>query len=80
MLTSLSKSGMINKYVKNVWPVGQVVKTPPFHGGIMGSNPVRVTFQSHSQFAGGFFRIKKLQHRLTAVPELYFDLPIFPGQ
>ena len=23
-------------------PVGQVVKTPPFHGGIMGSNPVRV--------------------------------------
>ena len=24
-------------------PVGQVVKTPPFHGGIMGSNPVRVT-------------------------------------
>ena len=26
-----------------LWPVGQVVKTPPFHGGIMGSNPVRVT-------------------------------------
>ncbi len=26
------------------WPVGQVVKTPPFHGGIMGSNPVRVIF------------------------------------
>ena len=24
-------------------PVGQVVKTPPFHGGNMGSNPVRVT-------------------------------------
>ena len=23
-------------------PVGQVVKTPPFHGGITGSNPVRV--------------------------------------
>ena len=28
----------------SVWPVGQVVKTPPFHGGNMGSNPVRVTF------------------------------------
>ena len=27
-----------------VWPVGQVVKTPPFHGGITGSNPVRVIF------------------------------------
>ncbi len=27
------------------WPVGQVVKTPPFHGGNMGSNPVRVTYR-----------------------------------
>ena len=27
------------------WPVGQEVKTPPFHGGIMGSIPVRVTIQ-----------------------------------
>ena len=26
-----------------LWPVGQVVKTPPFHGGNTGSNPVRVT-------------------------------------
>ena len=26
-----------------IWPVGQVVKTPPFHGGNMGSSPVRVT-------------------------------------
>ena len=25
-------------------PVGQAVKTPPFHGGNMGSNPVRVIF------------------------------------
>ena len=24
-------------------PVSQVVKTPPFHGGNMGSSPVRVT-------------------------------------
>ena len=27
------------------WPVGQEVKTSPFHGGIMGSIPVRVTIQ-----------------------------------
>ena len=27
-------------------PVGQVVKTPPFHGGNMGSSPVRVTKKS----------------------------------
>ena len=26
-------------------PVGQEVKTPPFHGGNMGSSPVRVTKQ-----------------------------------
>ena len=25
-------------------PVGQAVKTPPFHGGNTGSNPVRVMF------------------------------------
>ena len=29
-------------------PVGQVVKTPPFHGGNMGSSPVRVTTESTS--------------------------------
>ena len=26
-----------------MWPVGQAVKTPPFHGGIRGSIPLRVT-------------------------------------
>ena len=26
-----------------MWPLGQAVKTPPFHGGNMGSNPVGVT-------------------------------------
>src|SRR5699024_8603197 len=25
-----------------IWPLGQVVKTPPFHGGNTGSNPVGV--------------------------------------
>ena len=25
------------------WPVGQAVKTPPFHGGNTGSSPVGVT-------------------------------------
>ena len=25
-----------------LWPHGQAVKTPPFHGGNMGSNPVGV--------------------------------------
>jgi hypothetical protein len=26
-----------------VWPLGQAVKTPPFHGGNRGSNPLGVT-------------------------------------
>ena len=26
-----------------LWPLGQAVKTPPFHGGNTGSNPVGVT-------------------------------------
>ena len=32
-----------NPAAATIWPVGQEVKTPPFHGGIMGSIPVRVT-------------------------------------
>ena len=27
----------------NVWLLGQAVKTPPFHGGNRGSNPLGVT-------------------------------------
>ena len=27
-----------------LWSVGQGVKTPPFHGGNTGSNPVRTIF------------------------------------
>ena len=36
------------KYVllMNIWSVGQGVKTPPFHGGNTGSNPVRTIFLS----------------------------------
>ena len=40
--------GFVKKYAilhkqLNERPVGQAVKTPPFHGGNMGSSPVRVT-------------------------------------
>ena len=28
---------------RGVWLLGQVVKTPPFHGGNRGSNPLGVT-------------------------------------
>ena len=37
-------------------PVGQAVKTPPFHGGNMGSIPVRVTMKKCPCLYGrGFF-------------------------
>ena len=39
-----------------IWPVGQEVKTPPFHGGNMGSIPVRVTKTNKSEL----FRKSKL--------------------
>ena len=29
--------------IVNYWPRGQVVKPPPFHGGVPGSNPGGVT-------------------------------------
>ncbi len=41
------------------WPVGQVVKTPPFHGGNMGSSPVRVTKNTPPACAGGVFLINR---------------------
>ena len=37
-----------------IWPVGQAVKTPPFHGGNMGSIPVRVT-RNQSTIGGLIF-------------------------
>ena len=30
---------------KTEWPVGQSVKTPPFHGGMRGSIPLRATYK-----------------------------------
>ena len=39
------------------WPVGQAVKTPPFHGGIMGSIPVRVTKKIQGSFEPCIFFI-----------------------
>ena len=31
----------LDVYKRQIWSVGQGVKTPPFHGGNTGSNPVR---------------------------------------
>ena len=41
------------------WPVGQAVKTPPFHGGNTGSNPVGVIFSldQRSARSGGLAQL-----------------------
>ena len=33
----------VNMVLMALWPLGQAVKTPPFHGGIRGSSPLGVT-------------------------------------
>ena len=45
-LPSMKKYAILHKQL-NERPVGQAVKTPPFHGGNMGSSPVRVTSKKH---------------------------------
>ena len=42
-LSAVNRSVVGSSPTCGVWPVGQAVKTPPFHGGNTGSSPVRVT-------------------------------------
>ena len=53
--------------------VGQGVKTPPFHGGITGSNPVRGTSQP-SKLEGFLFALTGV-----IVPQDHFCLLDLPG-
>ena len=39
----------------HIWPVGQAVKTPPFHGGIASSILARVTSKTDSEFSESVF-------------------------
>ena len=58
-----------------IWPVGQVVKTRPFHGCNMGSSPVRVTngglaqlVRAPASHAGGhWFESSSLHHRKSLI-------------
>ena len=49
-------------------PVGQAVKTPPFHGGNMGSIPVRVTRKKDFTKVKSFFNDVCLRQMMLAVP------------
>ncbi len=44
-----TRSVICSSQIAATRPVGQEVKTPPFHGGNMGSSPVRVTKQIKSE-------------------------------
>ena len=48
------------------WPVGQVVKTPPFHGGNTGSSPVGV-IQTEVKYRFCFFITYLLLRRVVRV-------------
>ena len=41
------------------WPIGQAVKTPPFHGGNRGSNPLWVTTSEQSSLCSVFLSQEK---------------------
>ena len=52
-----------------LWPVGQVVKTPPFHGGNMGSSPVRVTTSEQSKLCSDFLFSNSLRYKSHYSPK-----------
>ena len=43
----------------NIWSRGQVVKTPPFHGGIRGSSPLEITNRQCLFFLFCLIKVKK---------------------
>ena len=61
-----TRSVICSSQIAATRPVGQAVKTPPFHGGNMGSIPVRVTKKETIHSDGFFFVIRMLNrtHRV----------------
>ena len=56
-----------------MWPVGQAVKTPPFHGGIGGSIPPPVTSNLQGFLLEAFFIFKKKKYIFLLLLELMLD-------
>ena len=51
----------------NIWSRGQVVKTPPFHGGIRGSSPLEITNRQCLFFLFCLIKVKRgLERAVTA--------------
>ena len=58
----------------HIWPVGQAVKTPPFHGGIGGSIPPPVTIRALSS-AGRASALQAECQRFDPVSAHHFFYP-----
>ena len=59
------------------WPVGQAVKTPPFHGGIGGSIPPPVTIRALSS-AGRASALQAECQRFDPVSAHHFSIKYGP--
>ena len=70
-----TRSVICSSQIAATRPVGQKVKTPPFHGGNMGSIPVRVTKKKPSFRMVSFFAIRMPEpsHRFSHRPFLTYD-------
>ncbi len=62
-----------------IWPLGQAVKTPPFHGGNTGSNPVGVTKFFHEMKTTKFFHEMKITFHFGGLAQLGEHLPYKQG-
>ena len=60
----------------HIWPVGQAVKTPPFHGGNTGSSPVRVIFGGLAQLGEHLPYKQNVSGSIPLAPTIF--LPILP--
>ena len=56
-----------------IWPLGQAVKTPPFHGGIRGSSPLGVTIYSFM-----YGSIAQLGEHLPYKQRVTGSIPVVP--
>lgn len=56
-------------------PIGQVVKIPPSHGGVRGSNPLWVTISDKCKRVRLMFHSSLTPSFLSLTPFLYVYLP-----
>ncbi len=67
-----TRSVICSSQIAATRPVGQAVKTPPFHGGNMGSIPVRVT-KKETIHSDGFFFVIRMSERTHRVRPQAFE-------